>query len=891
MNIKRIIALLLTFVTVCASFGVVYAEDAVTTATPEEVIDTEEFHALYAMGFLGDELATANSQTYITRAQFTGYLFKLAGYTPTKYETKDIPFIDVSEKTLYCNEICAMYEMGIVNGTEPEMFSPDAHVTYSQAAKLIVDVLGYKNYTAIKYGDYPDGYVIMAGELELNDGVKNVQWNSELTAEDAVKMLYNAGRTEVVEFTGVDKNGNPTYKANGVELLEKRNEIYYAEGYMQSNGICSLVAEEVTSGVTVIDGISYISADVDLTDLLGCKVKYFYKDNEADKKLLWAAPHTRFNKILELNASDLAINDSDYTLTNFVYYTADGKTKSLDIKPYANVVYNNSICPIPTINDVKPVTGTMRLIDNDNDDCYDTVIVEEFRNIVVSTISLESQYIGDKYNSTINLKKYDIAKIIKNGQEIKLEDIELNTVLSCVENKEKTKIFIYVATGGGKEKLTSTGTYRGKTTYNFENGTYPLSASYQSLMDNTEISVITPQPGKEYTYLLDIAGEIAEIQNADTELQYALLMSVRPGEVYEDGVVYTRLLLSNGTKTTGITKKKIKLDGSRQNSENILTHPSILNEEGQFKVQVVYVAFDEEGYLREINFAKDCTDSTLYPYAHNQSDFSLDYSAENIRVRVQDGFYLCDSTYLFDEKSIVFYKWNGLDGIETEPYAVGTRDKLEDSNYSVDVYDATDNLTVSAAYLPDAFDATESWMGSMLVSEVDYVYDDGEEVKRLSGYVEGVYKSAIEKTPGVFSDDIVRGDIVKISTFEGKATNATREMSVSDFATKTPKMIEGSATSEKKCTMYAPLYNVSNVGLSVINTAGKVETLGWKSKNVLPVVIYDIKEDHMYKGDANDIYQIYSPKKDGSLPDADDLVMMYFKTRYSALMEAIIIRY
>ena len=888
MSTKHIITLLLSFVMACTSFGVVYAEgEAVTTSEEVSVINTDEFHALYAMGFLGDEMATANSQTYITRAQFIGYLFKLAGYTPIKYETKDIPFIDVSEKTPYANEICAMYEMGIVNGTDPDMFSPDAHVTYAQAAKLIVDVLGYKNYAEIRYGGFPTGSVSMAGELKINDGVKNVAWNSELTAEDAIKMLYNAGRTEVVEFSGVDENGNPIYKSNGVELLALRNKIYYAEGMMQSNGVCSLVAETATDGITVIDGISFVSADVDLTDLLGCKVKYFYKDDKETKKLVWASPHPRFNDIIEFKASDLAINDSAYTLTNFVYYTADGKKKSLNVKPYANVVYNNSVCLIPVIDDVKPKTGTMRLIDNDNDKCYDTVIVEEFKNIVVSSVSLESMHIADKYNETINLKKYDVAKIYKDGQEVQIESIEKNAVISYVENKEKTKIFLYVANGGGKGKLVSTGTYRGRTSYNFEDGEYFVSATYQALIDSTEISVIVPQAGKQYVYLLDIAGDIAEIQNADTSLQYALLMSARPGEVYEDGKVYLRLLLSNGSKMTGIANKKVTLDGTRQNSENILTHPSITDDEGNFKVQVVYVAFDEDGFLKELDFASDNTDRVANPYGHKQGEFTLDYAANN-RVRQSDGFYLCDRRYLFDEKSIVFFKWNNLNN--SEPYDVGTRSRIVDGTYYLEIYDAKDNLTVTAAYNPDYYDYSAYWTGSMLVADVDYIYEDGQELKRLSGYIEGGYKSIVEIEPGVYTNDIVRGDIVRISTHGEKATNIKKEMKASDYTSKTAKLISGSTTADQRCVMYAPIYNVSNVGLSIINHEGNVETIGWKGSHVLPVTIYDIGEDTIYKGDLNDIYQIYSPKEDGSLPYEDDLVMMYFITRYSALMEVVLIR-
>ena len=177
---KRITAFFVMLVMLMTSISVTYAENAEETApiaeTPVEVLDTEEFNALYAMDFVGDELLNTDKNTLITRAQFTGWLFKLSGYSLNEYKASEIPFRDVSIVTPYYNEICTMHALGVVNGTDPDMFSPDAHVTYAQACKLIIDVLGYRSYAEIKYGEYPEGYVMMAGELEINDGVKDVKW-------------------------------------------------------------------------------------------------------------------------------------------------------------------------------------------------------------------------------------------------------------------------------------------------------------------------------------------------------------------------------------------------------------------------------------------------------------------------------------------------------------------------------------------------------------------------------------------------------------------------------------------------------------------------------------------------------------------------------------------
>ena len=153
MNRKRLISLLMSLVMLCTSMSMAFAENAettettatdITTSQPVELLDTDEFKTLYAMGIVGEEMKMTGKTVPVTRAQFTGYLFRLAGYTLVDHKTGEITFLDVSLETPYYNEICTMYEMGIVNGTEPERFSPDSKVTYAQACKLICDVLGYR---------------------------------------------------------------------------------------------------------------------------------------------------------------------------------------------------------------------------------------------------------------------------------------------------------------------------------------------------------------------------------------------------------------------------------------------------------------------------------------------------------------------------------------------------------------------------------------------------------------------------------------------------------------------------------------------------------------------------------------------------------------------------
>ena len=84
----------------------------------------------------------------------------------------------------------------------------------------------------------------------------------------------------------------------------------------------------------------------------------------------------RFTEVLELKAEELATTSAAYALDNIVYYKANGETEDAKIGKFAFVIYNNSRIGIPTVEDLKIKTGSMRLVDNIDDEIFDIVIIE-----------------------------------------------------------------------------------------------------------------------------------------------------------------------------------------------------------------------------------------------------------------------------------------------------------------------------------------------------------------------------------------------------------------------------------------------------------------------------------------------------------------------------------
>ena len=638
-------------------------------------------------------------------------------------------------------------------------------------------------------------------------------------------------------------------------------------------------------------------------------VKYYYRDDKVEKKLLWATEHERFNSMVSLNAIDLIPNDIAYSKTNVVFYDRNSKKDSYRVSEVAIVLYNNALYHIPTDGIMKPQTGTMRLIDNNDDDVYDIVIIEEYNNVFVKGISTINNAIVDKYGDTLELNKYDFVKIMKDGKEITFSEIPANSLASYIEDRDQTRIYIYITTGSHTAQLKSVDTKRNNPYYVFEDGSYRVSSTYNRRIADyrayilakenpsaTAVPVpyaVSPQPGKTYTYYLDMGGEIAEIQAPVAEKQYAFLMSAKKGPEYEDGIVYLRLLLSNGSKVSAIAKKKLIVDGARENATEIIARASA---GGSFEPQVVMVVMNDEGYVTEMDFAANCTSRADYPYGFNLEEFSLDEDG-NLFLRNNEGYSMLAQKWMIYKDVVVFQKVNGID--DPEPYRVGAAGDIgSNQTASMKVYDVREDLTVSAIYIPDKINAQDMWLeGVMLVDETDIVYKDGYEVRRVSGYCNGAYQSLSETKPGVLPDDISRGDMLEISTYNNSITAIKRIMSMQELKTnKNPRVFAGSDPNSNPATCFATLYNATQQAVTVLtppewDSYGEICAFGFRANYNILVQVYDTRTDEMYTADIADIHQIYSSRADGSLPDSENLVMAVIMSRYTSVRELILILY
>lgn len=133
----------------------------------------------------------------ITRAELTKLLVCLLGYGDTSETTAQ--FADLSETHWANSYIAAAYGLGIINGYSDTEFGPDDPVTYEQALKMTVYVLGYQDYAEAQ-GGYSNGYIAEAISLKLNDGITETAYEANASRGVVAQIMYNALGADDTKF-------------------------------------------------------------------------------------------------------------------------------------------------------------------------------------------------------------------------------------------------------------------------------------------------------------------------------------------------------------------------------------------------------------------------------------------------------------------------------------------------------------------------------------------------------------------------------------------------------------------------------------------------------------------------------------------------------------------
>lgn len=570
-----------------------------------EYENSKAYFEITALGIMqGDENGDLHIDDPLTRAEFATVITRLMGYDDSIGMGSFSPFSDVSENDWFAGYVGLMYGMGIMNGVSESEFSPYTYITYEQAMKTLVCMLGYGT-AAERAGGYPEGYIAIGTKIRLNEDVRTF---SDFTRGDIMQMCYNSLDVHPVTYENQEKS--PTFReihAGG------KSGVYHSKGVVTANFETWLNAPNSSLEIdeVEIDDKVYKLGNTDANMYLGQMVEFYaIQDEYGIKDKLVAVKPYKTNQIAEILWEDVKS-----TSLSEIVYREDRRSRTINIDG-AKIIKNGRLIWTPKEQDITAEKGSVKIISYDGDSAADIVFIDDYRNVRIKSVKgnvLEFAegflYKGSRYLA-VNMEDEDVYYSIWNGEgkQISLADIKEGDILS-ISSDANNEVYRLVVSSDNVS------------------GNIRVISKDSILIDDTECrvydgDVFEVKPGIDVTAYLDYKGFIADIEEIDSENAYAYVVATGHTRalssrlelrmVIGSKVAFTYEENENNPDSTDLipilncknsavevlkTAEKFKLDGKRFDDDDDEIYPGLysykLNSEGE--ITELVTAFQDGG--------------------------------------------------------------------------------------------------------------------------------------------------------------------------------------------------------------------------------------------------------------------------------------------------------
>ena len=382
----------------------------------------------------------------LARAEFA----KIIALT-TNWDTKSTyssgKFADVPNDHWAAEYIGFMSSVGIFEGSPGGLFRPDDEILLQDALKAMVTLLGYK--IKIVESGYPTGYIIQAAELGLLKGIGQ-NFENAVSRREIFQLIKNALDVDILTQDSISVGNSVSYSAIRGNTL--RNALLASKDFIEGEGVITATFEaflleanlDIKSNEVEINGIKYKIGETNAQDYFGEKV-YFsaFKNEITGERILNAISVHKNTQILNIEAEDY----EGYQNFELSYNrNKNQKPQKVKISKNAAIIYNNR--PITDWEQFNIKNGSIKLIDNTDDNVYDIVLINDYVSVPVSGVNLTSEFIrileGIYYKGSRSIPFFildnDVQNIAYNndGEEIGLADIMEDGVVSIFESGDGT---------------------------------------------------------------------------------------------------------------------------------------------------------------------------------------------------------------------------------------------------------------------------------------------------------------------------------------------------------------------------------------------------------------------------------------------------------------------
>jgi len=568
-NLKKALVLVLAFAMIFSMFTI--NASAASFTDDDAIVNTDAVNTMSQLGVInGYEDGSFLPTQVVTRAEMCKMIcVALNGGTAPIIDGTTVFFSDT--KGHWANSYIAYcYNLGIVSGDSGKggVFRPDATVTGTEAAKMMLVALGYKPaISGFTGAEWANNVSMEANNKNLFDNLGAINAAAGLTRDNAAQLIYNGINAKMVEYKNILSTGpdgqltsTPEMSDLGYTILSKKFNVQKVIGVLVANETYGLSGAATKDNSTIfvrsIDGTALATPATTNykvkapSALIGQEVALYIKTVGSTTTVLGNVFATTNNKVITTNAG---LSTGAVTVPgSYLKYVKDNSIKfettataATEYKADATAFYiNNTLNATAFTNNGNGVE--LVFIDNDNDGKVE---------VVTQTTSTLTKVIA--YSTTDENLTLSTAGVIDFKNCIGYENVAKND-------------YVNYTLKNGKYAVTKAETVTGKVTAYTDTKNFTVGGTVYkpsaSALQTTLTSVTTAANSisalgftDTYTFYLDVCGNPVayKVAEAGTESStYAAVLnsgvkkSVDPltGENTYTGTV--KLLLADGTVST-----------------------------------------------------------------------------------------------------------------------------------------------------------------------------------------------------------------------------------------------------------------------------------------------------------------------------------------------------
>lgn len=586
-------------------------EKAAGEGETQETIDEDFLLARDFLKVLCAEISLPEGQETVTRGDFLRALASVVnnGMMPEGATG----FSDVAADSEYAPYVNYAVKAGIISSGDT--FSPEEAVTYAQAFKMAVCALGY-DLQAKASGGYPAGYLAVGTQIDLAKGIA-AQGQTNLSARDAWKLLYNMLNVDLMR--PVQTGTEFVYEArDGETILTEYYGIYNTEGIVDANENTSLLnaAGAAIENTIEIDGNSYFCEDG--SDLLGCRVLAYYTELERGDTIL-------FLREEKTSRVELFGEDVVRVSGNTVEYDRNNKLQRYRLAPDFSYIYNGKAKMLTNnqLTDHFKIDGALiSLIDNDSDDQYEVVVMDDFVYLHVSNKDELDGYIYDKISSENRLDlsdsqcRYEFYQLEEETwTAAEWDDIKTGALLAAAVSEDGLLAKIYIC-GQSVSGIVTATDWDSREIYIDGTG-YRLHPYFDTVHKKTNETTgetyYAISLNVNYTFLMGLDGRIVlcDMEAVSGSMLYGwFVKKAQTNKV--GGQVEVKLFTQSGKMEIYTLASNVMIDGastSRAEADERLSQ--VGNSESSYVDRLIKYSVNSEKQINKIDFAEKATVESL----------------------------------------------------------------------------------------------------------------------------------------------------------------------------------------------------------------------------------------------------------------------------------------